>query len=314
MLGGTAYCLISALAFTAVNVCMRQLSAMQCDPIWAVFHRELVTTVLVILWLSRGTPQVVSLLPRGRTLARLILVGVLVQLIANLCVQWAYGIVGLAVTIPAIYGASITAGAVLGRLWLGESVSHRSMVAIALLLLSLLLLGQGAESAGRSLAGAGASEAGALWLLLVVASPGLAGVIFAMMNIAVRHSVTRTTPPVAIALLIPLMGPLCLGPICFLRLGLNPWINTSWEQLTLMTAAGVFNLIGFTGLILGLQRITVVHVNMLNAAQVAMAAVAGIALFREPPNLWLLLGVLMTIAGIIWMDKPSSSRVVFETP
>ena len=54
-----------------------------------------------------------------------------------------------------------------------------------------------------------------------------------------------------------------------------------------MAAAGVFNLIGFLGLIYGLQRTTVVHANVVNASQVAMAAVAGMALFHEPPNPWL---------------------------
>ena len=57
--------------------------------------------------------------------------------------QWALGIVGLAISIPAIFGAMITGGAVLGHFWLGERVSRRSMAAIGLLLASLVLLGTG---------------------------------------------------------------------------------------------------------------------------------------------------------------------------
>ena len=87
---------MSALAYTAANVCMRQLTALRCDPFWAVFSRELVTTLLVAPWLAyravRGRPT----LPSGRTLRHILLVGVLIQVVGNVCVQWALGVVGLA--------------------------------------------------------------------------------------------------------------------------------------------------------------------------------------------------------------------------
>ena len=64
---------------------------------------------------------------------------------------------------------------------------------------------------------------------------------------------------------------------------------------------------GFLGLIHGLQRTTVVHANVVNASQVAMAAMAGMALFHEPPNPWVLLGVGLTIVGIVWIDRPAEA-------
>ena len=82
-------------------------------------------------------------------------------------------------------------------------------------------------------------------------------------------------------------------------------LNTPWEQLAPDGRAGVFNLIGFLAIIHGLQRTTVVHANVVSASQVAMAAVAGMALFHEPPNPWLLLGVGLTIAGILRFDRPA---------
>ena len=50
-----------------------------------------------------------------------------------------------------------------------------------------------------------------------------------------------------------------------------------------------------------------VHANVVNASQVAMAAVAGMALFREPPNPWVLLGVGLTIVGHLWIDRPAEA-------
>jgi drug/metabolite transporter, DME family len=303
-ISGTVWCLVSALAYTAVNICMRQLASLRSDPIWAVFNRELVTTVAVGLWLLyqaiRGRPT----LPSGRTLGRILLVGLLIQVIGNVGVQWALGVVGLAVTIPAVYGIMICSGAVLGRVWLGERVSLRSTAAIALLLVALVLLGMGAEAAGRSIAAKDAVPPGTLMLVLGVVAGGLAGGVYAVLNITIRHSVTRTTLPTAVAFLVTLTGVVSLGPLSVYRLGLPALLSTPWVDLGLMTAAGLFNLIGFMALINGLQRITVVHANALSASQVAMAAVAGMALFREPPNPWLLLGICLTIAGIVGVDRP----------
>ena len=233
--------------------------------------------------------------------------GLLIQVVGNVCAQWSLGVVGLAITIPAVFGLLMTGGAVLGHFWLGERVSLRSMAAIALLLASLVLLGQGAESAGRSIGASDAISASPLMLALAVAAAGLAGAVFAVLNITIRHSVTRTTLPMAIAFLIPMTGVISLGPIFIFRLGIDQLAHTPWEQLALMAAAGLFNLIGFVALIHGLQRTTVVHANALNASQVAMASVAGIALFHESPNPWLLVGVFLTIVGTLWIERPADA-------
>lgn len=298
------FCLVSALAYTAVNVCMRRLTTLHCDPFWAVFNRELVTTLLVgpwVLWRAIGGRPT---LPAGRALRQLLLVGLLIQVVGNVCAQWALGVVGLAISIPAVFGAMMTGGAVLGHFWLGERVSHRSMAAIGLLLASLVLLGQGAESARRLAVGPDGVAPSPLLLVTAMAAAGSAGAVFAVLNITIRRLVTRSTLPTAVAFLIPLMGAVSLGPISLGRLGVAPLHGTSWEQFALMAAAGAFNLIGFVGLILGLQRTTVVHANALNASQVALASLAGVALFREPPTPWLLLGVCLTIVGILWIDRP----------
>jgi drug/metabolite transporter, DME family len=304
---GTAYCLVSALAYTAVYVVMRQLTTLSCDPVWAVFNRELVTAIIVGSWLLWQAMHGRPTLPSGSALGLLLLVGLLIQVVGNVCVQWALGVVGLAITIPAVFGTAIAGGAVLGRVWLGEHVSRRSMAAIAVLLASLVLLGQGAESVGRSIAASDAIAASPLMLAMAVAAAGLAGAVFSVLSTTIRHSVTRTTRPMAVAFLIPLTGVISLGPICVYRLGVEQLASTPWEQLALMAAAGLFNLVGFVALIHGLQRTTVVHANALSASQVAMSSLAGIALFHEPPNSWLLVGACLTIVGTLWIERPADA-------
>ena len=305
--GGFAFCLFSALGYTVSNVCMRQLTAMHSDPFWAVFNRELVSPVFIGGWLlwqaSRGRPT----LPKGRALVLLLLVGLLIQVAGNVCVQWSLGVVGLAVAIPASFGAMIIGGAVIGRVWLGERVSNRSIAAIAMLLGSLALLSVGAEAAGNSIAATESLAPNPPLMVLAVAAAGLAGAVYALLSATIRRSVTQNTTPAAAAFLITLMGVVVLGPICLCRLGLPALLATPVEQLALMYVAGAFNLVAFLALIHGLQRITVVHANAVNASQVAMAAVAGIALFAEPPTVWVLLGICLTIFGIVWIDRPAEA-------
>jgi drug/metabolite transporter, DME family len=302
-IGGAACCLVSALGYTAVDICMRRLTKLQCNPSWAVFNKELVTSILVLPWLAWEANRRRPTFPSRRALARLLAVGLLIQVAGNVPMQWAFGIVGLAVSIPTVFGIMILAGAVMGRFWLREHVTIRSGVAIAMLLVSLLFLGAGAEAVGKSMATTG-TDPSSTTIAWAVAACLLAGSVYAIMNIAIRHSVTGTTSPIAIALLLPLMGVVVLGPVNLRQMGLTAMLATSWEQVLLMIASGIFNLVGFLGLIYGLQKTTVVHANVLNASQVAMAALAGMWFFHEPPNPWVLLGIGLTVFGILWIDRP----------
>ena len=85
---------------------------------------------------------------------------------------------------------------------------------------------------------------------------------------------------------------------------------TPWQQYALMFEAGVCNLIAFTALVRGLQLTTVLHVNMINAGQVATAAVIGVLFFNENCNGWLVLGVCLMIVGIFAFGSPVDQEAV----
>ena len=263
----------------------------------------MVSVIVVGPWLLVQSLRGARVLPAPRPLVLLILVGLATELGGNAGVQWAYGVAGLAVMIPAIFAFLLTASAVLGWLLLGERVSFRSMAAIGLLLVSLGLLGLGAQDASRSIASPAAIAAGPAAVTLSLAVAAIAGVIYALLSITIRHCVTGTTRLGAVVVIITGMGVVSLGPLSVIQLGVPHLMQTPWEHFAWMIAAGVCNLIAFLALIRGLQLTTVVHVNMLNAAQVALAAVAGITLFHEPAPPALLLGVAWTIGGIFLIGR-----------
>jgi drug/metabolite transporter (DMT)-like permease len=296
---------------------MRQVSVLGCDPSWGVCVKESVTVFVVGPLLIYRAVRGLGVFPPVKILFILILAGLADQLLGNLGWQWSMGIVGLAVTVPAAFGVMIAGSAVSGRYLLGERVTPRSTWAIGLLLFSLVLLSLGAESAGEMMAKSShasiADPGQASNTLLVgeaVLVAGLAGAAYALLSIAIRHTMNSATQQSTLMFIITGMGVITLGPISIHRQGLDGLLATPREQIAWMVAAGFFNLLGFMGITKGLQLTTVVHANVLNASQVAMAAVAGILIFQESPNLWLLLGVALTLLGIFLIDRPVAEEAV----
>jgi len=286
---------------------------------WVICNKELVSVVAVGPWLLyqtfRGTP-VLPRHPEGtRLLALLVLVGLANQVGANLGLQWALGVVGLAVSTPVVFGVMLTASALLGLGFLGERVSRRSILAIGLLLAALVLLGAATYAtcpgdtpqAAQASSGPDSRLAGPLLLALGIGAPCLAGAIYAVLTTTIRHAVTSAVPIGTIVFITTLMGVLSLGPLSAYRLGAPQLLATPPEQIAWMAAAGTLNLIAFLAITKGLQLTTVVHANVLNASQVAMAAVAGTVIFAEPRTPWLLVGVGLTILGVVLIDRPEQA-------
>ena len=103
---------------------------------------------------------------------------------------------------------------------------------------------------------------------------------------------------------------LTLGPLSFASAGAATLMATPWQQYALMFAAGICNLIAFFALARGLQLTTVLHANMINAGQVAIATVAGVLFFGENCNLRLVLGVSLMIVGIFAFGNPVDQEAI----
>jgi drug/metabolite transporter (DMT)-like permease len=123
----------------------------------------------------------------------------------------------------------------------------------------------------------------------------------------------RSVQQCAILFFISGMGFTTMWPLSIYRAGLPGLLATPSAALAWMAAASVFNLAGFLGFAKGLQLTTVVHANFLNASQVALLAVAGMAFFGEPKNPWLIFGVMTTLVGILLIDRPPEAVEVVET-
>ena len=330
---GTAYCIASAIGYTATNICLRQLTTLGTDPAWVICIKETVTVAVVGPWLAWQVFRGHKVFPAGRMLLVLLVTGLAVQLLGNLPQLWAFGVVGIAVSVPAIYGVMLIASALLGAVLLKEAVTRRSAVAICFLICSIALLSVGVTSRGavdyraRAPSGHGATAHVAadhaaidplgetesprlspLWVILGVGASCLAGAMFAMFSITIRSAVTLNVPVPSILVIITGMGVLSLGALSLWHVGPVAMLETPPNQFAWMLAAGLCNLGAFLAITKGLQLTTVVHANVLNASQVAMGAMAGVILFHESLDALSLLGVALTIVGIILFRQPQTEE------
>ena len=80
VVAGTACCVISALGYTAANICMRKLTVLEVEvnEMWAVFNKELVTVVVVGPWLLARAIRHRGAWPSARALGALAAVGLVI--------------------------------------------------------------------------------------------------------------------------------------------------------------------------------------------------------------------------------------------
>jgi len=303
---GTACCILAAVGYSSVNVCLRDL-ANKVDQTWILFVKESVAVAVVGPWLAWLIWRRRQHVPRWRSLGVLALVGLATQLIGNLPAIWAIGTVGLAISIPTALGVNLVASAIFGRIFLGERVSHRSVAAIALLTISVVLLSLGANDANRAMAGSGATS-GSLWAALAVGASALAGTTYAGLAVVIRKTTTNGVAPLIVILTVTGMGVLSMGVLSATRLGLDGMAETSSRDLGWMLASGVFNLIAFMAITKGLQLTTVVHANVINASQTALCVVAGFLFFGEHASSLLVTGIALTIVGMVLNNRQGNGN------
>jgi len=294
---GTGCCLLSALCYTAVNICLRQLAELKIEPAWVICVKEAVAVAVVGPWLMWRIHRGVRFSFPMRALAVLVLAGLAVQLAGNLGIQWALGIIGLAISMPVTFGVMLAASAVFTVALFRESLPTRSVVAVVTVVVSVTLLSVGAAGKDGS-SETSSAQAGTVMVLLGIAAACVGGAMFASLGAAIRYAGKARVPVAVTVAVVTGMGVISLGTLSFVRLGPAKMLATDSSALAWMIASGVFNLIAFALITKGLQLTTLVHANVLNASQVALGATAGILLFHEAYNPWLIWGIALTIVGV----------------
>jgi len=300
--------ILSAVAYTAANVCLR--SVPEVDVFWVSCLKAVPTVVLVAPFLVTRGVSGQSILGSPRMFGMLVAAAVFGQLAGNVAFQFALSSIGLALSVALVFGTMISSGVAIGHWALGERLTGRTIFCSALLIAAILVLSLGARDASRSLLG----KVDLLMAIGGILAACSAGTAYSVLGGVIRRVSRSGMPQETILMVVGLVGMLLLGTISSVRIGGDGMLGTQWSQLGYMLGAGVWNAIAFFALTYALRRTTLAIVNALNASQVAMAALAGVALFAEPPTATMGAGVALTILGLIFLRRPAAVSRTQVTP
>jgi DME family drug/metabolite transporter len=289
---------ISAVGYTAANIHLRQAAG--CDPMLVTCVKSVPTVIVAGLIVAGRRWKGVRDFDHIHSVIALIGFGLIGQWVGNVGFQWCLGIIGLAMTVPLTMGSIILTGAIVGRIWLHEPIRPRSAAAILILLAAIASLGAGSWHASQTMAHRVPPSVG-----LVIAAVGasfISGLAYTLLSAGIRvHARGKVSLP-ATLFTVCTTGLVSLGIWCVARLGPEEIFSPSTGEFAAMLAAGIWNFIAFFALVKALQLATMVHVNALNSSQIALASLAGVAWFGERATPYLVIGVALTILGLLTMD------------
>lgn len=311
-LEGTALGILAAVAYTTANLGLRNVAA-GGDFDWALFvsaNKAIPVTLIawgLVAWRSaNGLPG----LPPRRLWVPLVLTGFVMQFGGNVMFQFALSRGGLALTVPLTFSTILVSGAVFGRLVLGEAITPKILIAMGAMMVAVAILSQGADTASQALV----TDADWNATVLAVLTACLSGIGYGSGGVMIRRCVTSHLSYSATIVFISSVGLFVMGPLAVFRLGLPAIGAVSLHVWLSMLAAGVFNAVAFFAVNAAFKRLSVVRVNLLNASQAAMAAMAGVVLFGEPNTWSLQAGTLLTITGLVLSARRDRPQPVPAAP
>lgn len=301
---GTLLGLTSAVAYSAANVALRDLSRTSGAE-WAVWVSAvkavpcfLVSLGLVWYRSRQGLPA----LPPRETRGPLLVAAITMQIGGNVAFTWALSMVGLVLTVPLTFASLICSSALLGRAFLGEPIDRRTVSSMAVLLVSIICLSAAAQGS--------VPDADWMTILSGLGLASISGLSYGANSIVLRRYLGQQSSVSSLIVFMSGTGVVLLGVWGLIGVGMERLAAVTADQWQAMACAGAANAIAFYAVSGSLRYIPAVRANLINASQTAMCGLAGVLLFQELLTPLLGTGIGLTIAGLLLLGirTPASRR------
>ena len=288
---GAIASVLAAVLYTAANVALRE--SVGLDPFLVAAVKAVPTVVFLAPWLVWKLLRGESLGERYRMVPWFMAVALLGQFVGNAGFQIALDIIGLAPAVPLTLGMILVGGAILGWLLLRERITRAAVISIAIMLVAIVVLSWPDES--RRPTESISNMPG--WFGAACAMA--AGLSYALFGVVMRRTMRDGVSMTLTMFLSGTVGLVSLWLYTILTVGLEDLGQVEPSQWRVMGVAGLLNFVAFVALSVALKCVPVNTVNLVNASQVAMALIAGVIFFSEPMTGALILGVVLTILGLV---------------
>lgn len=314
--------LTSAVAYSATNLALRQLSDSSEDLGWDIWVSAMkaVPTLLVslVLLVLRGTGKG-PLYPSFKIIGALFIAALVMQFGGNLCFQIALGNIGLAISVPFVFALIIFSGAFFGRIFVGDTVSVKTLISIAIMTGSVIMLSYAASQQDSSDVVAenqqvnsttdgssigsntepGPSRSVKFGIFMAIVS----GLSYGVNGIVIRSLGQKKLTIPSMTVVYSSVGFICLGSLGYSLLGFERIQSIPIADWVIMLVAGSLNAIAFFAITNALKRLDISRVNVINASQNAMCALGAFLVFAEPMSALTVTGILLSIIGLVVLDR-----------
>lgn len=295
--------LFAGAAYSIANMALRGMSKSTGGAgwdMWVAGNKAFPTFLIAVILIAVRRSRKQTTFAEWSFIWPIVVAALFNQLGGNFAFQMSLKSIGLAISVPICFSSIICSGAVVGRLVLNDRVTIRTAISMGLMIASIVFLSLGAKS--RSSAAMAAADATHSVMAGVVLSV-FSGLCYGITGVYIRKAVRSQMPVCATLFIFSAVGFIILCP---LSLTMLPWSEvtamTSNEWIT-MSIAGWFNAIGFYAITHAMRHLTISRANVINASQNAFCAVGAVMFFQEELTLIALVGIGMTITGLLSLDR-----------
>ncbi|MEZ6060885.1 MAG: DMT family transporter [Planctomycetaceae bacterium] len=308
---GAWLALISAIGYSVTNLALRDLSGAhggQGWDIWVSAGKAVPTACLAWILVLKNRAPGQALLPPKQLLLPLIAAALVMQIGGNVGFQTALRFIGLAITVPLVFAGIIISGALLGRTFLGDPVTPRTIVAMLLMTLAIVALSTAATDESTAAAGgekltAATDSERIINSVIGVAIAIVSGLSYGVNGVVIRRYVRDKLPVESTLVVFGTTGTILLGTTGFAMLGLHELRTVTGGEWAMILVAGSFNAFAFFCVTYAFKLMSISRVNVINATQNAMCAVGAVVVFSEPLTASMVAGIVLTMLGLAALDR-----------
>jgi len=315
--------LLAATSYSIANMALRGLSKTDGGAgwdMWVAGTKALPTFAVAVSLLLAKKFRGESAFPAWAILWPIVLTALFNQLGGNLGFQMSLRAIGLAISVPVCFASIICSGAVVGRMVLNDPVSVRTGISMGLMVASIVFLSAAAKPRTESLAAesglsqpkvsvaiksANASHAKPVPLGVPagIALSVISGLCYGVTGVFIRKAVRSHLSVDVTLFLFSAAGFLVLCPLSLCILPVKTIFNSTPLEWITIAVAGTFNALGFFAITHAMRYLTISRANVINASQNALCAIGAVFVFGESLALAGLIGIGLTIAGLLVLDR-----------
>lgn len=292
--------LFAAVSYSVANLALRGLSKTDGGAgwdMWVAGNKALPTFIVAVVLIAIRRFQKQPAFASWSVVWPILVAALFNQLGGNFAFQMSLKSIGLAISVPICFSSIICSGAIVGRFVLNDRVTIRTAISMGLMIASIVFLSKAAVSRGST--AAVETQSVTEGVLLSVFS----GLCYGITGVYIRKAVRSQMPVCATLFLFSAAGFLVLCPLSLVFLPWSVVQAMTGEEWIVMSVAGWFNAIGFYAITHAMRKLTISRANVINASQNAFCAVGAVLVFQEQLNPIALVGIALTITGLLSLDR-----------